>query len=562
MTLLLVGTALLVAWPLYNLALVFYTARDGANAGRHSRSEGNPATGHEPQVFWIVVPCLNEERVVGQTVRNALALRGPIGTSTRVLVVDDGSDDGTPDVLAAIDDPNLYVLRRRLPNARKGKGEALNAAFRYIRARSADDGVAAERVAVGVIDGDGRGSRNMLVEVSWAMRDPAVGATQSRVRIHNRDKLLAAMQDMEFACIANASQLMRNSLGTVGLGGNGQFARLSALDLLGDAPWSPCLVEDLELGLRLHLREVQIRYISRASVTQQGLTNVRRLLRQRTRWAQGNLQCIRYVPSLYNARGIPNSALVEMLYYLLAPWFNAIGTVVMSGIAGYALVHAAVSGQHAAHDGSWTSLAATTFVWLAAMIAPFLMWGVLHRLQLRDEKLGRCLVAGLCYPAFLTMGLISTYRAIGRQAARRNSWAKTERLAEESEADQMTQSAAALTQTLGTKPQPAATTTVEDPTLEEEVDILPTETFKAQAAAPAGAPGSAPANAAGAGAAAAPAAPLLNGPVIRIPKPRTPKKLSAAKAARAAVPAMPVLVEPPPVSADRLAQVAEVLSRA
>jgi hypothetical protein len=52
-------------------------------------------------------------------------------------------------------------------------------------------------------------------------------------------------------------------------------------------------------------------------------------------------------------------------------------------------------------------------------------------MQLRDEKLHRCLLAGLCYPAFLFLGLLSTYRAIGRQMARRNTWAKTERLAEE-----------------------------------------------------------------------------------------------------------------------------------
>ena len=45
-------------------------------------------------------------------------------------MVDDGSDDGTPDVLAAIDHAGLTVLRRDFPNARKGKGEALNAAFR------------------------------------------------------------------------------------------------------------------------------------------------------------------------------------------------------------------------------------------------------------------------------------------------------------------------------------------------------------------------------------------------------------------------------------------------
>jgi cellulose synthase/poly-beta-1,6-N-acetylglucosamine synthase-like glycosyltransferase len=429
MTLLLVGLALLAAWPLYNFALVLYTARDGVSGGRHRRSEPNSPTGYEPKVFWIVVPCLNEERVVGQTVRNALAMNGPLGTRTRVLVVDDGSDDGTPAVLDAIEDPNLHVLRRNLPDARKGKGEALNAAFRYIRAQAASEGTDPDLVAVGVIDGDGRGSRNMLTEVSRVLQDPKVGAVQCRVRIHNRNKLLAAMQDLEFACIANASQAMRNSLGTVGLGGNGQFARLSALDLLGDAPWSACLVEDLELGLRLHLMGTRIRYISRASVTQQGLVDVRRLLRQRTRWAQGNLQCIRYVPKLWKADGIPNSALIEMLYYLLGPWFNAFGTVAMTALATYSLVLAAHHGAMTAASG--TPMLATAGVWAVAMVAPFLMWGLLHRMQLRDEKLHRCLLAGLCYPAFLFLGLLSTYRAIGRQMARRNTWAKTERLAEE-----------------------------------------------------------------------------------------------------------------------------------
>jgi hypothetical protein len=37
----------------------------------------------------------------------------------------------------------------------------------------------------------------------------------------------------------------------------------------------------------------------------------------------------------------------------------------------------------------------------------------------------------LAYPAFLFLGLVSTWRAIGRQVTRRGAWAKSERLAEE-----------------------------------------------------------------------------------------------------------------------------------
>ncbi|WP_426511206.1 glycosyltransferase [Dactylosporangium sp. McL0621] len=281
---LLVGFALLTLWPAYNLALVAFSASDSATAGRRRRRDAIAPNGNEPLTFWIVVPALNEERVVGRTVGAALALSGPDGTRTRVLVVDDGSDD-TPDVLAAIDHPGLTVLRRDFPNARKGKGEALNAAFRTIRELTLAGGEDPDRVAVGVIDGDGRGSTNLLSEVSRLMRDPDVGAVQVRVRIHNRNKVLGAVQDLEFAAIANASQLLRDTAGTVGLGGNGQFARLSSLIRLGNAPWSHCLVEDLELGLRMHLNGERIRYTSMAHVKQQGLVDVKRLVRQRTRWA-------------------------------------------------------------------------------------------------------------------------------------------------------------------------------------------------------------------------------------------------------------------------------------
>jgi cellulose synthase/poly-beta-1,6-N-acetylglucosamine synthase-like glycosyltransferase len=300
-----------------------------------------------------------------------------------------------------------------------------------IRSITAAEGERPERVALGVIDGDGRGSANMLHEVSHALREADVGALQCRVRIHNRNRLLGAVQDLEFACIANASQLLRDAAGTVGLGGNGQFARLSALVRLGESPWSACLVEDLELGLRMHLGGERIRYTARAAVTQQGLLDVRRLLRQRTRWAQGNLQCVSYVPRLIASRRIRNHALFEMLYYLLAPWLNALGTVAMAALLGVATWHLTPGHGPAFLVGSWTQLGEIAAIWICGMAVPGLLWALMHRVQLRDERLPRMLMAAVAYPAFLTLGLVSTWRAIGRQVTRKQTWAKTERLAED-----------------------------------------------------------------------------------------------------------------------------------
>ena len=348
----------------------------------------------------------------------------------RFFVVDNGSDDGTPDVLAAIDHPRLHVMRRELPEARQGKGEALNAAYRYIAEQTEAAGVRPEKVVLGIIDGDGQGSRNILLEVSRMLRDTSIGAVQVQVRIRNRNKLLGAVQDLEFGTIVNACQSLRDRLDTVGLGGNGQFTRLSALLELGDAPWSGCLVEDLELGLRMHLSGVGIRYTARAAVTQQAVVDIRRLTRQRTRWAQGNLQCARYLRKLVASKRIGLTSLAEVLHYLLSPWLNALVTLLLAG-----MVAVAVAGLLIGHPlgllQSWAELTRGAGVWLGVTYFPGLVWALVHRYRLGDETLRRLLVAALAYPAFLLLGLVATYRALGRQATGRQAWAKTERLAEE-----------------------------------------------------------------------------------------------------------------------------------
>lgn len=426
-----IGYALLLAWPVSTAALLTFGIRyipvhRGVEPGRPTLA-GEAA---EPTDFWIVVPALNEERVVGNTVAAALGLQGPSGVHARVLVVNDGSDDGTAAVLAAIDHPRLHVLTRELPDARRGKGEALNAAYRWIRDHTRTAGTDPDRVVIGIIDGDGQGSPNILQEVSRMLRDPRIGAVQCRVRIRNRNRILGAVQDLEFGSIVNACQSLRDSLDTVGLGGNGQFTRLSALIDLGDTPWSGCLVEDLELGLRMHLDGVGIRYVSRANVTQQGLVDVRRLVRQRTRWAQGNMQCAVYLRRLVTSQRIPFGSLMEILHYLLAPWLNA---VVTAAIAGLALLGAGrlAGGDPMPYAQTWADLATGGALLVTVMTLPGFLWALLHRFRLGDERSTRLMLAALAYPAFLMLGMLATYRAVGRQIIGRQTWAKTERVIED-----------------------------------------------------------------------------------------------------------------------------------
>ncbi|MFA5515339.1 MAG: glycosyltransferase family 2 protein [Desulfuromonadales bacterium] len=77
----------------------------------------------------ILIAAYNEEEVIAATVLNKLSLDYP-GARLEVIVVSDGSNDGTDAAVKAIADPRLRLLRQY---PRAGKTAALNAAVQLAR---------------------------------------------------------------------------------------------------------------------------------------------------------------------------------------------------------------------------------------------------------------------------------------------------------------------------------------------------------------------------------------------------------------------------------------------
>src|SRR5207302_2563851 len=294
---------LAIAVP-YFLASVVLGIRVARKFGglRAQEAEPGQVDGADPADYHVyyLVPCLNEALVIGATVERLLT----DGSNGRVVVIDDGSDDDTDGAAkhAAVSvaaSHRLRVVRRRRPEARQGKGAALNAAYpliiRDVKRRNLDPA----RVVVAVMDADGRLSPGGAQAALPLFADPRIGAVQLIVRIRNRTKLICKFQDVEFWTISAISQFARSLTGTVSLGGNGQFTRLSALESLVDEPWSRSLTEDLDLGLRLAAAGWRTTTTTRAYVDQQGVESYSRLMRQRTRWYQGHLSSIRRLPELW-----------------------------------------------------------------------------------------------------------------------------------------------------------------------------------------------------------------------------------------------------------------------
>ena len=398
-----IGFAVIVAMFLWTTLLFLRGRRARAHA------PDAPPDGADAFLWVFLVPALNEEVTIRDSVERLLGVQA---TRRRIVVIDDGSDDGTPDVLASIDHPDLVVLRRDAPDAHVGKAAALNDAYGRLDAIIGD--TPRDQVIVCVVDADGRLHPDAPRFAAAQFADAAVGGVQSLVRIYNRQRPLTWMQDLEFSVYGNLFQAGRNGWGTAGMGGNGQFNRLRALDDVADSsgPWRDRLTEDQDLGLRLIGAGWQGRQELRCVVDQQGLSDLRKLLRQRTRWSQGNLQAIGLLGTVWRAP-LGLAPRVEQSAYLLMPFWQAL--VGLSLVVGVIL---AVTGRASFWDGG------PTYELLFIYVLGFggtIMGCVSARGWLRG------LLAAQVYAFYSWLLWPVLIRSAVRQLTERRDWAKTER---------------------------------------------------------------------------------------------------------------------------------------
>ncbi|MFF7592786.1 glycosyltransferase [Kitasatospora purpeofusca] len=444
---------------LISLALVVYMALVFGRflvywaGSRHAFRRNRPARPGDPAAFqWhLMIPCRDEEAVIAQTLAGLRA----VAPAAHLWVIDDDSEDATRELVlaAAGHDALVHLVQRRRPHARIGKGAALNAAYREISA-SLPPGTDRSRVVLGVVDADGQLDPGTLEQVGneHAMGRPDTGAVQIGVRMRNAEdprplagrgrlanalaRALVRMQDVEFQANNAGMQLLRRRTGSVGLGGNGQFVRLTALDALtaeegrDGRPWPErALLEDYESGLDLRLAGWRLTHVTETNVSQEALVSWRRFLTQRTRWAQGNMQCLRYTGRVLRSPHYRPAGKAEVLYTFLQPVVCVLLVVLTPlslAITGAGLVlFPEETADFQMTYGPWMVVA---FV-LATL--PMVFWGPTYRRLVRPD---RSRLTGLLWGVLVWLYAYHLFvvatRATVRMLLGRNGWAKTRRNAE------------------------------------------------------------------------------------------------------------------------------------
>ncbi|MGC3000091.1 bifunctional polysaccharide deacetylase/glycosyltransferase family 2 protein, partial [Streptomyces sp. G35A] len=279
-------------------------------ARHHARRRPRPGP-HPPvtRPVSVVVPAFNEGLCIAKTLRSLAASDHPV----EIIVVDDGSEDGTADIAESLSLPAVTVVRR--PNG--GKPSALNTGA-----------LRASHELIVMLDADTVFAPSTVRRLVQPFADPAVGATAGNAKVGNRRHLLGRWQHIEYVMGFNLDRRMYDLLRCLPTipGAVGAFRAAALRDagmMSGDT-----LAEDTDITMALHRAGWEIRYVPDACAWTEAPASLRQLWRQRYRWSYGTMQAAwkhrhamveRGPAGRFGRLGLPLLAVFQILTPLLAP---------------------------------------------------------------------------------------------------------------------------------------------------------------------------------------------------------------------------------------------------
>ena len=264
----------------------------------------------------VIVPAYNESANIAATVRSLIASDYP---RLEVIVVDDGSTDGTAGIVERLRLRGVHVVRQR--NA--GKPVALNTGISHARGD-----------ILVLVDGDTVFEPDAVGELVQPLVDPNVGAVSGNTKVANRGGLLGRWQHLEYVIGFNLDRRMfdvAQCMPTVP-GAIGAFRRDAIRDVGGVS--SQTLAEDTDFTMAILRAGWRVVYVPDAIAWTEAPSSLRQLWRQRYRWCYGTMQAMwKHRRALFQGgpagrfgrRGLTYLLLFQVLLPLTAPMVDIYG---------------------------------------------------------------------------------------------------------------------------------------------------------------------------------------------------------------------------------------------
>lgn len=243
----------------------------------HRRRETDPSDFSFQPPISVVLAAYNEEKVIERTL--AALLKTDYLGSMEILVIDDGSTDGTARIVGeeSAKDPRIRLISQ----TNQGKARALHTGFN-----------ATSHEIIVTLDADTRFVPDTIRHLVQPLHLDQVGAVSGHVRVGNLRTFISRCQSLEYTCGFNLDRRAYDLLNCITVvPGAISALRKSAVLLIGGIS-TDTLAEDTDLTLSMHRKGLQIRYVPQAMAWTEAPESYRDLARQRFRWAFGTLQCL------------------------------------------------------------------------------------------------------------------------------------------------------------------------------------------------------------------------------------------------------------------------------
>jgi cellulose synthase/poly-beta-1,6-N-acetylglucosamine synthase-like glycosyltransferase/peptidoglycan/xylan/chitin deacetylase (PgdA/CDA1 family) len=254
--------------------LVGFARAHRRRARRRARWPSRDESGYLPDVS-VVIPAYNEAAGIAAAVDSMVT--SDYEGRLEVIVVDDGSTDGTAAIAGGTGLPYVHVISQ--PNS--GKPAALR---RGIAEAHSDILV--------LVDGDTIFQPDTLGRLVAPLAAGDVGAVSGNAKVANRRGLLGGWQHLEYVMGFNLDRRLFDLLGTIPTvpGAVGAFRR-PALATAGGIS-ADTLAEDTDLTMAMCRSPWRVAYAPDAIAWTEAPSSLRQLWRQRYRWSYGTMQAM------------------------------------------------------------------------------------------------------------------------------------------------------------------------------------------------------------------------------------------------------------------------------
>ncbi len=403
----LVAVSFIWVMILYQIVMTLAGYRHRIKSARKTEelmSRGGPLPGVS-----ILIPARNEEVVIEDTLGALRNLRYP-DSHFEVIVIDDGSTDGTAEIVrrAAAEDSRIRLLQLPVKEQGRGKSHALNTALK-----------AARHGLIAVYDADNRPEPESLeILVRRLMSDNKTGAVLGKFRTINRNRNLLTrfinLETLGFQWIVQAGRCALFGVGI--LPGTNFVIRRQVLEACGG--WDEkAITEDTELSVRVYEKGWKIDFAPEAVSWEEEPEKWRIWIRQRTRWVRGNFYVLRKF--MLSAWKFKNKFLALQLLYLSVLYYLFLFSVLVS----HAIFFLCISGVLRVNvPGPYTA------VWISAVLL-FIAELYLVASYEEEHAVQELGLAALMYITYCQAWIVVVFRAMWHEFALKEGahWDKTVR---------------------------------------------------------------------------------------------------------------------------------------